>query len=73
MIYEEDALAAVPHGPIEPVPCFGLTMRENWLPTQLQASFVNLIQSRVVGSLTPATALRQPVREIANNPAVAAK
>jgi LysR family transcriptional regulator of gallate degradation len=67
LIYEEDALAAVPYGPIQPVPCFGLTMRENWLPTQLQASFVNLIQSRVVGALTPTTALR---RNVSMTPAI---
>jgi len=59
LIYEEDALMAVPFGPIEPVPSFGLTMREDWLPTQLQANFVELIQSRIVGALMPTTALQR--------------
>lgn len=59
LIYEEDALTAVPYGAIKPVPSFGLTMRENWLPTQLQANFVDLIQSRIVGALTPTTALQR--------------
>jgi DNA-binding transcriptional LysR family regulator len=57
LLHEEDALTAVPFGPIKPVPCFGLTMRENWLPTQLQANFIELIQNRVVGALMPATGL----------------
>lgn len=74
LIYEEDALTAVPYGAIEPVPCFGLTMRENWLPTQLQANFVDLIQSRIVGALTPTTALRRnvPMAPV-TRPPVAAK
>ena len=35
-----------------PVPAIGLTMRENWLPTQLQKNFLDLIQKRIVGSLS---------------------
>jgi DNA-binding transcriptional LysR family regulator len=74
LIYEEDALTAVPYGAIEPVPCFGLTMRENWLPTQLQASFVDLIQSRIVGALTPTTGLRRHLPMARSKPsAVSAK
>ena len=57
LMYEEDTLAAVPFGPIEPVPCIGLTTRENWLPTQLQTSFIELVQKRIVGSLMPVTTL----------------
>jgi len=57
LMYEEATLAAVPYGPIEPVPCIGLTTRENWLPTQLQTSFIELVQKRIIGSLMPATAL----------------
>jgi hypothetical protein len=60
LIYEEDALVAVPFGPIDPVPCFGLTMRNDWLPTQLQANFIDLIQKRIVGALTPMQALQRP-------------
>jgi DNA-binding transcriptional LysR family regulator len=58
MISEEDALTAVPFGPIKPVPCFGITMRGNWLPTQLQTNFIELIQSRTVGALMPTAALQ---------------
>ena len=55
LMCEEDTLTSVPYvGPIEPVPSFGLTMRENWLPTQRQASFIQLIQKRIVRSLMPA-------------------
>jgi len=54
LMCEEDTLTAVPYlGPIEPVPTFGLTLRENWLPTQRQASFIQLIQKRIVRSLKP--------------------
>ncbi len=60
LIYEEDALVAVPFGQIGPVPCFGLTMRNDWLPTQLQANFIDLIQKRIVGALTPTVALQRP-------------
>jgi len=59
LIYEEDALTAVPFGPIEPVPCIGLTTRENWLPTQLQANFIELIQRQIVGSLMPTKVLKR--------------
>lgn len=59
LIYEEDALAALPFGPIEPVPSIGLTVRENWLPTQLQADFIDLVQKRIVGSLLPTQQLRR--------------
>ncbi len=59
LIYEEDALTAVPFGPIEPVPSIGLTMRQNWLPTQLQSNFIDLIQKRIVGSLMPTKALER--------------
>jgi DNA-binding transcriptional LysR family regulator len=53
LMYEEDTLAAVRYGPIEPVPCIGLTTRENLLPTQLLTSFIELVQKRIVGSLMP--------------------
>ena len=59
LIYEEDALTAVPFGPIEPVPWIGLTTRENWLPTKLQANFIELIHRQIVGSLMPAKVLKR--------------
>ena len=51
---EEDTLTAIRFAPIKPVPWFGVTTRENWLPTRQQASFLDLIQKRVVRSLMPA-------------------
>ena len=54
LMCEEDTLTSLPFGPIEPVPSFGLTMRENWLPTQRQASFIDLIRKRIARSLMPA-------------------
>lgn len=59
LFYEEDALTAVPFGPIEPVPCIGLMTRDNWLPTQLQANFIELIHRQVVGSLMPTSVLKR--------------
>jgi DNA-binding transcriptional LysR family regulator len=47
-LMHEDALTAVPFGPIEPVPSIGLTIRDNWLPTQLQANFIALVQKRII-------------------------
>jgi LysR family transcriptional regulator of gallate degradation len=59
LMYEEDAFAALPFGPIEPVPSIGLTMRENWLPTQLQTNVIDMIKKRIVGSLTPLKELQR--------------
>ncbi len=53
LTYEDDVLAAVPYGPIEPIPWIGVTMRNNWLPTQLQANFLRLIRKRMTASLMP--------------------
>jgi hypothetical protein len=59
LLYEEDALSAVPFGPLEPVPYIGLMSRQDWLPTQLQANFMELIHRQVVGSLKPETVLKR--------------
>jgi LysR family transcriptional regulator, regulator for genes of the gallate degradation pathway len=53
LMYEDDALAAVPYGPIEPVPSIGVTTRAGWLPTQLQVNFLRLIRKQMTASLTP--------------------
>jgi DNA-binding transcriptional LysR family regulator len=53
LLHEDNAVAALPFGPIEPSPFIGLTTRENWLPTRLQQNFIDLVQKRIVGSLTP--------------------
>ena len=67
LMYEDDALAAVPFGPIDPVPAIGLTMRENWLPTQLQKSFLDLIQKRIVGSLALTSTLNKELKNMGLN------
>jgi LysR family transcriptional regulator, regulator for genes of the gallate degradation pathway len=54
----EDALAALPFGPIRPVPSVGVITRENWSPTQLQMEFLHLIRKRAA-SLMPK---REPLR-----------
>jgi LysR family transcriptional regulator, regulator for genes of the gallate degradation pathway len=51
--YEGDSLAGIPYGPILPVPQMALTMREGWLPTQLQSEFINLIQTRAMDPFKP--------------------
>jgi LysR family transcriptional regulator of gallate degradation len=51
LMFEEGELAAIPYGPIEPAPCVGLTTRADWLPTELQASFVKLVQEKIAESL----------------------
>ena len=47
LMHEEAGLAAIPFGAIEPTPSIGLTIRDNWLPTQLQASFIEMVQKRI--------------------------
>ena len=64
LIYEDDGLASVPFGAIEPAPSIGLTMRENWLPTQLQKNFLELIQKRIVGSLELTDKLGQELKSM---------
>jgi len=59
LLHEEDALTAIDFGPIEPVPSIGLAVRENWLPTQLQTNFLDLVKRRIVGSLTPRKELKR--------------
>jgi LysR family transcriptional regulator of gallate degradation len=59
LMYEDDALAAVPFGPIEPIPSIGVTTRVDWLPTQLQVNFLRLIRKQMTTSLTPVKELRR--------------
>ena len=59
LIHGDDALTAVPFGPIAPVPSLGLTMRAGWLPTRLQSDFIDLINKRIVGSLMPDNVLKR--------------
>ncbi len=45
LMHEED-LAAISFGTIAPVPAIGITMRANWLPTQLHRDFIALLRAR---------------------------
>jgi LysR family transcriptional regulator of gallate degradation len=64
LMHEDDSLTAVPFGPIDPVPSIGLTMRVNWLPTQLQKNFLDLFQKRIVGSLLTTTELNEKLKKL---------
>jgi LysR family transcriptional regulator, regulator for genes of the gallate degradation pathway len=64
LMYEEDSLEAVPFGPIDPVPSMGLMLRNNCLPTQLLADFIDLVRRRIVGSLLPARELQRIQQKI---------
>jgi DNA-binding transcriptional LysR family regulator len=68
LIFEDDTLSAVPFGPIEPVPSIGLTMRQNWLPTQLQKSFLDLMQRKIVGTLALTKDLTQKLKSMGLHP-----
>jgi LysR family transcriptional regulator of gallate degradation len=59
LMYEEDALGSLPIKLDDPAPSIGITTRQNWLPTQLQSSVINLIKQRVRGSLSPVRELRR--------------
>jgi LysR family transcriptional regulator of gallate degradation len=61
LMCEEDSLTSVPFGPIQPVPSIGLTVRRNWLPTQRQASFIDLIEKSIVRSLLPTEGLQRRI------------
>lgn len=58
LMYEDDALTAVPYEPIRPIPSIGITTRIDWLPTQLQSNFLRLIRRRTTAALTPVKELR---------------
>ena len=59
LMYEEDSLAAIPFGSIDPVPSMGLMMRKNCLPGQVLADFIDLVRQRIVGSILPARELQR--------------
>ncbi|RYY26893.1 MAG: LysR family transcriptional regulator [Sphingomonadales bacterium] len=52
--HEDDTLAQVPFGPIEPAPSIGITMRAGWLPTQIHLDFIELLRNRMTdGDVIP--------------------
>ena len=56
LVCEGEWFAKVPFGPIQMVPSLGVTTRANWLPTPLQANFLDLFRKRIVGFLESAGA-----------------
>lgn len=50
---EAGVLAAVPFGSIELPPTIGLTVREGWLPTQMQRRFLDLVHQRIANATSP--------------------
>lgn len=58
LMYEEESLAALPFYALEPTPSIGLITRENWLPTRLQADFIQMMRKRIVSSVAPAKSLQ---------------
>jgi DNA-binding transcriptional LysR family regulator len=55
MLYEDDLLAPVAFGPVNCVPSMGVTLREDWLPTQLQRSFLDLMIKTCGSHFSPLT------------------
>lgn len=47
--HEGQGLAAIPFGPISPVPVIGVTTRGDWLPTRLHAHFLGMLRDHVDG------------------------
>ncbi|MES2987849.1 MAG: LysR family transcriptional regulator [Pseudomonadota bacterium] len=45
--HEDDTLAQVPFGPIEPAPSIGITLRAGWLPTKIHLDFIELLRKRM--------------------------
>jgi LysR family transcriptional regulator of gallate degradation len=48
LTHENGALAPLAFGPIEPVPAIGVTMRSEWLPTQLHIEFIDLLRQHMI-------------------------
>ena len=50
LMHEGDALELIPFEPLKPVHSIGVMQRRDWLPTQLQASFLDLIRQEMTPS-----------------------
>lgn len=59
LVPEESALTTVPFGPILEVPLIGLMTRANWLPTQLQQRFIDLVKVKTVDTRVAVRKLRR--------------
>lgn len=53
LMNEENTLAAIPFGPIEPVHSIGVTFRRDWLATQLQTSFLDIVRAKLTSPSIP--------------------
>ena len=52
--HEHDVLASVAFEQMDPVPSIGVTMRADWLPTQLHLDFIDLLRRRMTaGDVLP--------------------
>ncbi|MFC0406975.1 LysR family transcriptional regulator [Roseomonas elaeocarpi] len=51
--HSDDALRAIPFGPISPVPSIGITMRAGWLPTRLHADFIEIVRTKAAAAAAP--------------------
>ncbi|WP_185867602.1 LysR family transcriptional regulator [Sphingomonas sp. TF3] len=47
LINSDDNLTAIPFDAINPVPSIGVTMRKDWLPTQLHTDFIEIVRRRM--------------------------
>jgi DNA-binding transcriptional LysR family regulator len=59
LLHEDGTLAPLSFGPIDRPPSIGITMRADWLPTQLHRDFIELLRRHVAGN-----AVRPLLREV---------
>ncbi|MCX8475945.1 MAG: LysR family transcriptional regulator [Sphingomonas sp.] len=59
LMHEDGTLVPLNFGPIEPSPSIGITMRSNWLPTQIHLDFIELLRRNVAGN-----AVKPVLREV---------
>jgi len=50
---DDESLASLPFGNIEPVPSIGITTRTGWLPTLLHRDFIDLLRKRMAEYVKP--------------------
>lgn len=48
LMHEDNALSAIPFGPIEPVPSIGIMTRPDWLPTPMHKDCIALVRERML-------------------------
>ena len=50
LMHEDQSLAALAYGPIEPAPLIGITTRTGWLPTQTHLDFIDLLRRHMTAA-----------------------